>query len=462
MDNGEDDAERSLWFILLVNVALFLGLLLAAELGFRLVQGGEAIISGDASRKDVTVEANKTNPMRFFWTMYRPFVMFSATPMKNRKFHNLYQEDGVNHGDFVGTFPLNADGFVADHDFDFATPYVKRPNERVVLFTGGSAAWGVGATRPQTTIAGRLEHYLNQSQPYYRYTVVNLAMGSWIAFQEFIGLAYWGRSYDPDWVVVMDGVNDGTLVCGEARGAGKPMHNDTFDAYINAYLFGQLRPDFYRGRFENWLVAHSRLYARLTGKQPVQAPPYLAYITGTSPEARNKVMRDVPWTEVDRQTHFYADTQRQIVNLFPKARVILSTQPMVNDFHGHFLDVYDAPFGSPAHEAAAGRFWGLLDLVYARQKDQRCGDVLDGDNFGYFFGRIALLTEWLARDLAKEQQRVVLYENVGRLMDSAFAQRRPYFVDPVHLSEKGMDVAARRYAQMILEKDTGRPLQPDP
>jgi hypothetical protein len=33
-------------------------------------------------------------------------------------------------------------------------------------------------------------------------------MGSWIAFQQFIGLQQWGSQFDPDWVVSKDGFND--------------------------------------------------------------------------------------------------------------------------------------------------------------------------------------------------------------------------------------------------------------
>lgn len=88
----------------------------------------------------------------------------------------------------------NSIGFRDDREFDFSKPYEKGPKEKVVLFTGGSAAWGVGATHGDTTIPGRMQHYLNEAQDEYNYTVVNLGMGSYIAYQQAIALDLWGKA----------------------------------------------------------------------------------------------------------------------------------------------------------------------------------------------------------------------------------------------------------------------------
>ena len=50
----------------------------------------------------------------------------------------------------------NNRGFNDRRDFDYTTSYQKADNERVVLFTGGSTAWGVGSSSTETTIAGRM------------------------------------------------------------------------------------------------------------------------------------------------------------------------------------------------------------------------------------------------------------------------------------------------------------------
>jgi hypothetical protein len=430
-------------FVIAINLLVFVGLLVTAELVYRAVATSKRIASN-----------NEDNPLRFFWTMYRPFVMFTATSLQNRLFVNVYKQG--KESKFVGKFILNSDGFVMNHELDFSKAYPKAANERFILFTGGSAAWGVGATSDHNTVPARMEYYLNRYQSKYNYRVFNFAMGSWISFQEFVGLAYWGRSYDPDWVVTMDGVNDGTLVCGEAKGAGKPMHNDSIEAYIMGYLFGQNRPDFFRGKLEDILLRYSSLYRGITGKSPLNLPKNLKYITESTPESRTNAIRDVAWIEVDRQVRFYLDTERQIANLFPKAKVILSTQPMVNQFRGHFMNIYDYPAGSREREKAIEELEKALRAVYDVMKGGRCGDRLKGENFGYFFASIALGTERLAQTMSKEQGRPIIYENMGRFFEDAFESRKPYFIDPVHMSEQGMDVVAQKYAEMILLQDFGK------
>jgi hypothetical protein len=88
-------------------------------------------------------------------------------------------------------------------------------------------------------------------------------------------------------------------------------------------------------------------------------------------------------------------------------------------------------------------------------KDGRCGDRLKGENFGYFFAKIALGTERLAKTMTKEQSRPILYENMGRFFEDDFESRKQYFIDPVHMSERGMDILGKKYAEMILSKDFG-------
>jgi len=431
---------RTVLFVIAINLLVFLGLLAAIEIGFRTVE-----------KTHISHLKNAGQALRFFWTMYRPFVMFVVTPLKHYEFANLYAR-GAQSKKFDAEFKLNSDGFVIDHELDFSKPYPKGKNERFVLFTGGSAAWGVGATNNNTNVAGRMEYYLNRKQSTYKYRVLNFGNGGWMSFQEFVALAYWGRSYAADWVITMDGVNDGTLVCGEANGAGRPMHNDSVEAYVMAYLFGQTKPVFFRGWLEDTLLRHSSLYRGITGQSPLRIPSNLDYLLGSTPEGRQGVMRDVKWIEVERQRHFYIDTQRQIANLFPSAKVILSTQPMVNQFRGHFMNIYDHPRGSPERQKAIQELEQALQTVYNVMHDKPCGNALKGENFGYFFAIIALGTERVAQSMSTPQ-RPVIYENMGRFFEDDFESRKQYFVDPVHMSEKGMDVLGQKYAQIILSSD---------
>ena len=53
-----------------------------------------------------------------------------------------------------------------------------------------------------------MQYYLNSMQNTIKYTVINLGMGGYIAYQQYLALELWGKSFDPDWVVAMDGFND--------------------------------------------------------------------------------------------------------------------------------------------------------------------------------------------------------------------------------------------------------------
>src|SRR5690349_15205811 len=91
---------RGLVFIATVNLVIFIVLLGALELGARAFERASQVRSN-----------NEQHALRFFWTMYRPFVMFTATPLQNRMFVNLYK-GGPEGEKFVGKFGLNSDGFV--------------------------------------------------------------------------------------------------------------------------------------------------------------------------------------------------------------------------------------------------------------------------------------------------------------------------------------------------------------
>ena len=98
-------------------------------------------------------------------------------------------------------------GFNVASDFsmppsaEFISQYAAKPGEKLVLITGGSVVHGVGATSNENTIAAQLEATLNARQSTYKYRVLNLGMGSWIAYQQFLGLSLFGLALKPDWIV---------------------------------------------------------------------------------------------------------------------------------------------------------------------------------------------------------------------------------------------------------------------
>ena len=126
------------------------------------------------------------------WQSFQPYVMISTAPGDYPRFSNIFTKET-----YSSTVRTNSLGYNDPHEFSLTRPYEKAANEKVVLFTGGSAAWGVGATATDRTVAGRMQYYLNTLQSGERYTVINLAMGSWIAFQQFIGLQLWAPSSIP-------------------------------------------------------------------------------------------------------------------------------------------------------------------------------------------------------------------------------------------------------------------------
>src|SRR5262249_46269541 len=123
----------------------------------------------------------------------------------------------------ASTITTNSMGFNDPHEFDYTKPYAKSANEKIVLFTGASAAWGVGASATDKTIAGRMQYYLNNRQDKFTYTIINMAMGNYIAYQQFLTLSLWGEAFHPDWVVSMDGYGDATVGCSYSQGVGNPM-----------------------------------------------------------------------------------------------------------------------------------------------------------------------------------------------------------------------------------------------
>ena len=383
------------------------------------------------------------------WQTFQPYVMTTTAPGVYRQFFNTFTKETYH-----STVRTNSLGYNDRHEFNLSQPYKKAADEKVVLFTGGSAAWGLGATATDRTVAGRMEYYLNTLQSGERYTVMNLAMGSWIAFQQFIGLQYWGPQFDPDWVVSMDGFNDAGVGCGYSQGPGNPMYSATMGSYINGYLMTTLQPVFYRGWLENQLIKYSKAYRIITGKQYVADDQIFDQSsTETSPIRRQIIPTKVG--ESRQMLAFYLSSERGMLNLFRQARYILSTQPVVNQFTGDFVDIYQYPVGSPERKAAIEKRTAALESYLTDHENEMCGQGNAQASFTYIFGNGAVQLEQLA-DEETARGRVVEYYNIGTLFPDPRPERIPYFIDPPHLSDKGMDVIGKFYAEKILAADRKR------
>ena len=146
--------------VVLVNVIVVACLLVSIELLFRLWHGDEPVTH------------------RGLWPVFRPYVMFTIRPQSHPTFASEFTGERI-----PSTITTNALGFNDPHEFDYTKPYEKGAKEKVVLFTGASAAWGVGASATDKTAAGRMQYYLNNLQSDFSYTVINMAMGGYNAYQ---------------------------------------------------------------------------------------------------------------------------------------------------------------------------------------------------------------------------------------------------------------------------------------
>jgi hypothetical protein len=413
-----------------INLVVFVALLASIELYFRWKSPPSAS------------EFVATNGL---WQKFAPYVMILSAPGTYPVWTNEFT--GQSYTAHVVT---NALGFNDRHEFDYTKPYQKAANERVVLFTGGSVAWGVGATSTDKTIAGRMEYYLNSLQSEVKYTVINLGMGSWIAYQEFIALELWGAQFDPDWVVVMDGFNDAGVGCAYSQGVINPMYYATMQAYIESYLLRTQRPVFYRGWLENELIRWSAAYRTITGKQYV---PDNRQFDDTSHETQN-IRRTILPTKVGEaraMLDFYLKAQKAMLGLFPKAHYILSTQPIANQIAADFTDIYDDPAGSEARRLKTEKREADVDAYLKQYEANSCSQKNREPAYVYILVNGAIRLERLVQEEAK-QGRDVQYSNVGLLLPKDRDDRLPFFIDSAHMGDSGYDLVARYYADKILAR----------
>src|SRR5208337_2260268 len=95
-------------------------------------------------------------------------------------------------------------------DFDLERPPAKEPNEFRIILIGGSSAQGIGGRRNAERFYTLLERDLTRSlaDAGIRVRVINLAMASWVTYQNFIALNKWGHALEPDLILSFAGNND--------------------------------------------------------------------------------------------------------------------------------------------------------------------------------------------------------------------------------------------------------------
>jgi len=109
-------------------------------------------------------------------------------------------------GIYVNTNDLGFRG-VTDHEqLVKEARILKSSGFKIVVLTGGSAAFGAFSDDDDTTITAYLNLFLTQIGR--RVKVYNFAMGSYTSDDELASLVMYASDTDPDLLVVMDGYND--------------------------------------------------------------------------------------------------------------------------------------------------------------------------------------------------------------------------------------------------------------
>jgi hypothetical protein len=418
--------------VILINALIFMFLLAGVEIFYRFKAGNIAV-------------AGTPNGLAL---ALKPYVVF-ANPS------NFHYTEWVNlfTGEHIkADARSNNEGYNDPRDFDWKKPYNKAPNEKVVLAVGGSTMWGLGSTNWDNTIAGSMQKTLNEAQSETKYTVINLGMGSWIAYQQFIGLEMWGATFKPDWVVVMDGHNDAGVGCSTSQGVTNPLYFPVIKGYIDAYLgAGVTRPVFFRGSWENELIRLSAAYRAITGESYIKDP--LEYDSANKDNNDNlrKVIIPTKMGASRDMLRFYIKATEASLSLFPQAKYILSTQPMVNTFTGDFVDTYK---NSPSEGGGAEveKRDRDLEVYLSAHENELCSTGNYAPSFAYVFGKGAYALEKMAAE-KRAEGRFVQYYNIGRIFPIERADRIKYFLDPPHLNDAGANVVGKFYASRILAVD---------
>jgi lysophospholipase L1-like esterase len=216
-------------------------------------------------------------------------------------------EQGVFNG-VSYQFRTNNQGFLTDYDIPgFAGLPIKdkTPRDRVLIVTGGSAAFGWGASSNERTFPYILERLLNDFDRDHDWRVYNLSTGGWIAYQEFIALDLYGSELRPDWIVLFDGRND--VLVPTMHGEHVPNHY----CFTGQRKLNELFEDFALSKWDRYLpfLRYRELSSRL------------AEVSSTPPPVLDE-------QEIVRASRFYLHAVEAIARQFDGANILVITQPV--------------------------------------------------------------------------------------------------------------------------------------
>jgi len=354
------------------------------------------------------------------WARVAPYVMYVGDTNLDLDYDELDHYRGKSYKAHLKT---NNYGFRVPLDFGVRMNVPKADNERVVILTGGSAAYGVGARSNETTIAGRLEHTLNVRQDRFRYRVYPFAQGGWVAYQEFLAVEMWGRYLHPDWIISMSGSNDGKLPYHHRQTVpGAPNNFNSYKLALETIYYKQYYPTLWRSETAEFLLRNSQL-ARVVVKQHPRLPVAVPLRTD--------------FEQLDDSAAWYFHSLRALLNVCPKCRYIVATQPISNFEYRYLL----------ADEA---------DFERVRTNDQKSWYL-------YYISRLIRETPRVVADFPQ----VVAYRSMAHT-DLVFpgdeaadsrVRRQELFNDDVHMNDAGQAAVAAFFADIILRSQAGETVQ---
>ena len=213
---------------------------------------------------------------------------------------------------------------------------------------------------------------------------------------------------------------------------------------------------YYRGWLENEIIRLSAAYRTLTGKSYIYNTQ--VYDDSNTDQMRGEFRKVIVPTKVGAardMLRFYVKATEAGASVFPRAKYILSTQPMVNVFTGDFVDAYKPSQQAADPEAMAKRERDL-EIYLSATQDKMCNTETFIPSFTYVYVRGAFELEKIAA-AKRAEGRLVEYHNIGRVFPDERADRMKYFIDAAHVSDEGADVIGSFYASRILASD--RPAQ---
>ncbi len=401
--------------------------------------------------------------------IYHPYVMHLLPPMKEEV---LVWTDRFRKKDIHCTISTNKLGFQTEIEFEklcdttdsdrpLRRPEIQssrrfNPDTKVVLLTGGSAAWGMGASSQDAMISNVLQRKLDERTGVGRYTVINQAMGGWVSFQQLVGLSRWGRDFPLSWLLCLDGYNDAATTLFFQQGFDKHRFHDVTSGFLHAYLSNLHQPVFYRGQWHNRLLELSALLRKITGQQPI-IPPW-----------RNKQKIKTPggivfsngisWSDINKSLRFYLENHEQMALLSGASKNLFGIHPVPQDHLSFFGQAHLAttPYAlEEAFEVQSKR----LQEIFDKHKNSPASEANWPDALNYFLSTLDLMSSRFSETRNSRQMKPgsPLHCNLNFLFPDSQEELKEYFIDSCHLNDRGQKLVGEFYADYILYSDEGMP-----